>query len=250
MKKIFYTLCALSLLLISCSKDDTTVATAPENTTTNILPKKIIEERVTGILTYDGNKLLAVTYPYKKTVFTYTGDLVTKIISYSNNATSQITDYTYDNGKLKIIDLNEIDSPSTNKTVLTYNTDGTITYIRTAKNKQTGIETPEHSEKETFLNGNIVKKEITAGTHNSFIYTYEYDTKNNATKNILGFNKLLDAEMSNANNLVKETTVQIGSTQTTRTTTNQYLYNAQDYPIAQKKYDETNVLKRTTTFEY
>ncbi|SNB24615.1 conserved hypothetical protein [Flavobacterium psychrophilum] len=56
--------------------------------------------------------------------------------------------------------------------------------------------------------------------------------------------------MSNANNLVKETTVQIGSTQTTRTTTNQYLYNAQDYPIAQKKYDETNVLKRTTIFEY
>ncbi|MFM9459131.1 hypothetical protein ACKUCH_01680 [Flavobacterium psychrophilum] len=153
MKKIFYTLCALSLLLISCSKDDTTVATAPENTTTNILPKKIIEEGVTGILTYDGNKLLTVTYPYKKTVFTYTGDLVTKIISYSNNATSQITDYTYDNGKLKIIDLNEIDSPSTNKTVLTYNTDGTITYIRTAKNKQTGIETPEHSKKETFLTG-------------------------------------------------------------------------------------------------
>ena len=52
---------------------------------------------ITSTLKYNGNKLLEINYPDEKILFTYTGDLITKIVSYRRATILFTTEYQYEN---------------------------------------------------------------------------------------------------------------------------------------------------------
>jgi hypothetical protein len=231
MKKILYLFSASLIVLTSCSNDDD----SNDASTANLLKEvTYIEGSYTSSskITYDGNKVVQIVSGADKTVYTYTGNLITKEEEFAggNNIDSKV-EYSYENNKLKTAVSTEISGSETykSKNVYTYNSDGTVNYKRYNVNVTTGAETLSSSGKYTYLNGNVVKNEDAAG----YSSTYEYDTKNNPTKNILGFDKLLDEEFS-VNNIVKRTSAYNGTNPTT--STNEYDYNTDGYPTEQRSF--------------
>lgn len=196
MKKLLYLFSASLLVLISCSKGDESKDTTSENL---ILPKKIaVVFQNESILTYNGNKIVQSVSGTYKTVYTYTGDLITKQEKFAGNDIDYKAEYSYENDKLKRSLIGG--QAFKRKKVYTHNSDGTVDYKYYNIDVTTGAETLSlgDSGKLTILNGNIVK--IEEGT--TFVSTIEYDSKNNVTKNILGFDKLMEEELS-ANNYEK-----------------------------------------------
>lgn len=232
MKKLLYLFSASLLVLTSCSKDDDNSST---NATTTVLPTKVLYTETNGsvytsVLTYNGNKIVSVVDEGVKTTYTYTGDLITKEqeTGTSSSNFSSTTDYSYENNKLKTAVTTETSGTQTYKSkyVYTHNSDGTVNYNEYNINVSTGAETLSSSGKYTFSNGNLVKKE-----EGTTVRIYEYDTKNNPVKNILGFDKLLNEEFS-LNNIVKETSTYNGGNP--NVTTYQYDYNTNGYPTEQR----------------
>lgn len=169
-------------------------------------------------LTYDGNKLISlITDGRWKSVFTYTGDLITKIENFDSNKLYSTTDYTYTNGKLasRFIKNIEIQHPYSYMTNYVHNTDGTISYSSTNGNG-----------KLTFKDGNLINDGHT---------TYEYDTKNNPFKNILGINVLSLDDDSEVNINVSKNNC-IKSTENGYSSANTITYNANGYPTVDKEY--------------
>jgi hypothetical protein len=207
----------LSIILLSCSKDG---ESTPDSTSL-ILPKKTnyienTDQDKIGkdtYFTYDGNKIVSeITDGRWKSVFTYTGDLITKIESFDYGELYYTTDYTYTNGKLasRFIKNIEIQHPYSYMTYYVHNTDGTVSYSSSNGNG-----------KLTFKDGNLV---------NDGFITYEYDTKNNPFRNILGINVLSlddDSEVSfidvSKNNRIK-------STENGHSVTQTITYNSNGYP--------------------
>ena len=248
----------VALSIISCSKDDSLVETSSESV---ILPKRIVETTtntnttniITSTLKYNGNKLLEINYPDEKILLTYTGDLITKIVSYRRATILFTTEYQYENNKLKTVINTEDSNPSfisKTKTIYIHNTDGTILEEEYNINSTTGIETKTNrSSLNTYANGNLVKTIYTAiytsTTTDSNITTinYEYDVKNNPYKNILGFSQLLDSLqfLINLNNATKRTSFSQSTTNgtvnppSTPTFTNYtFLYNSNNYATEEK----------------
>jgi hypothetical protein len=226
MKKILYLFSATLLVLTSCSKDEST--SEPE---TSVLVKKIIRtytanDIVTNNFIYNGNKIVSEISDgdFVKN-YTYTGDVITKIEERVNNSFQSSTDYTYIDGKVATSVLKQNYDGTTTYTY-TYNSNGTVSYKRTRSNSRdnTGIL--------TILNGNIVKNEVFYDGSASSIHNYQYDTKNNPFKNVLGFNLLLetDAEYFSPNNM----------TQDGETPPYNYIfkYNATDFPTEKRRSDD------------
>lgn len=206
-KKFCYLLFVIMGVLSSCSND---VETSPKpSPTQSVLPKTISYKmgtyeynngNIVNIGFYDqintfnleGNKILSITCPYgdgvMKTVFTYTGDLITKTEGFTFNSLSGRTLYTYENGKLKTLTYyaiqNELIDPIF-KLVYTHNADGTISYKTFRLGSQ---EAEDGTVVLSFKNGNLVKKrtECIVAPFYDYTYEYKYDTKNNPLKNILG----------------------------------------------------------------
>lgn len=161
------------------------------------LLKKIVEVSVDGssnttLLTYDGNKIVNIDKVDKLSEFYYTGDLITKIIvSDKTNQHVNTLEYSYSDGQLtRII--------SSDNYVLNYihNTDGSVSYEKLTKDSNNNDVKIYHGTL-YFQSGNLVKdhrflddagKDVLAEN----IMSFEYDHKNNALYQILGFNKLLD----------------------------------------------------------
>lgn len=229
MKKILYLFSASLIVLTSCSNDDD----SNNVSTANLLKEATyIEGSYTSSskITYDGNKIVQIVAGSDKTVYTYTGSLITKEEEFAggNNIDSKV-EYSYENNKLKTSVSTEISGSETykSKNVYTHNSDGTVNYISYNVNVTTGVETLSSSGKYTFLNGNVVKIEDEAG----YSSTYEYDTKNNPTKNILGFDELMDQEFS-VNNIVKRTSTYNGTNPSI--ITYEYDYNTDGYPTERR----------------
>ena len=161
------------------------------------LLKKIVEVSVDGssntiLLDYDGNKIISIDEFHKYSEFHYTDDLITKIIvSDKTNQHVNTLEYSYSDGQLtRII--------SSDNYVLNYihNTYGSVSYEKLTKDSNNNDVKIYHGTL-YFQSGNLVKdhrffddagQDVLAEN----IMSFEYDHKNNALHQILGFNKLLD----------------------------------------------------------
>ena len=246
MKKLLYLFSASLLVLSSCSSDDDTTAT--------VLLKKAsyvsTGESFTTDFTYSGNKLVSWVDSFgDKKTFTYTGDLITKIVDTDDKGNvDYTTEFTYTNGKLTSEISLETGDDYKYKTKYVHNTDGTISFeefrvaVATGKEEKYG-----DIGKYTFKNGNLVKKEKSYyGTNSS--ETYEYDAKNNPFKNVVGFNLFVNDEGAYVNNIVKRTYSNSNSTGT-YTNTYEYKYNAEGFPTEQKDF-YNGASDGTTTYTY
>jgi hypothetical protein len=231
MKKLLCLFSASLLVLASCSSDDTNSS----DSATSILPKKVVnvygKETSTSQITYNGNKLVSVVNDEgEKSIYTYTGDLVTKIEEMdSKGGLDDTTEYTYISGKLATALEKEVGASNYYKTEYTHNSDGTVSYKEFTVDAKTGVANTNSTPvigKCTFKDGNLVKKVYSYGVGSENTSTYEYDTKNNPFKNVLGFNLLLNDE-SSVNNLVKRTQVDGSSTYIS---TNTFKYDSNGFP--------------------
>jgi len=218
----------LALLSLSCSKDG-----EPTASPTSLILTKRVNERdpvysdigKDTYFTYDGNKIVSSIYDGKyKDVYTYTGNFITKIEEFSSEKLTNTIDFTYTNGKLTSVLEKEPLYPS-KITNYVHNSDGTVSYSSTSG-----------KGKLTFKDGNLMEDASeTNGTE-----TYEYDTKNNPFKNILGISALLynakGGILFNAskNNYIKNTDKYNGVTSILTTST--ITYNSDGYPIEDKEY--------------
>lgn len=243
MKKLLCLFGALALILTSCSSD--------ENATDAVLPKTVSYkysdspgDNDFSTITYDGNKILTASYTASdKEVYTYTGDVITKIEDFAQEGNiSSKNEITYEGGKVKIDVLTEIAPNVTyiSKRVYTYNTNGTISFVNYSVNPITKEETKKSDGVLIYQNGNLINKIETYDSY-SYTKTYEYDTKNNPFKNILGFNLLIDHETSaSLNNVTKLTTVyKYGEDSTTNIFNSVYEYNEKGYPTKQTQTDSS-----------
>ncbi len=258
----------LQLSLNSCSKDE---ESTPEPTPALVLPKKFIftegSYNPTSTIAYNGNKMVEINSIYtgeesgtSKSVYTYTGDLITKLAEYENGVLSDQTDYTYENNKLKSSIYARTNGQYKSKVVYIYNPDGTVTRESYSIDIATGVETKNNDNTIlTFANGNLVKG-VSIQNQVDYTYknttTYEYDNKNSFLKNVLGFNKLIDDELlSQTNNITKKTVLQEstyqGQTQepSTYITVYEYLYNSDGYPV-KKTYNEAANITSTLQIFY
>jgi hypothetical protein len=207
MKKLLLLFCATGLVLTSCSNDGDDNATSAisdiptipiiPTVETVILPKTEkytstthSEDNSTSTYTYDENKIVSlVSDAGHKTLFTYTGNLITKTEYYEENVLVTTTVFTYENNKLKSYLETPAGNSSKRRKDYTYNANGTIS-TATFLISTDQVETLDSSSIFTLdTNGNVVKVEFNDSTN-----LIEYDTKNNPFKNILGYTQLLDSE--------------------------------------------------------
>ncbi|RXM43138.1 DUF2963 domain-containing protein [Flavobacterium sp. YO64] len=235
---------ALILTITSCSSNDNDSETA-------ILPKTIKfskpnypSENTTSTITYSGNKLVSVTDEEDRTDFTYEGNVIVKAVTYDITAgksdKKEEKSFLYTNGKLtSTLYARNFTSQYPfgqykGRFVYSYNGDGTVTKESYSTNAQTGIESKnDYLEVYTFENGNLIKLVATdtgSGVSSVRASLYEYDSKNNPFKNVLGFNLLIDEDDSNVNNLIKHTYSYTGSSMSYFSKTT-YEYNTNGYPV-------------------
>ncbi|TCN51056.1 hypothetical protein D0809_22795 [Flavobacterium circumlabens] len=249
MKKLLFLFCTVTFVLTSCSNDENS---SPENSSqddNSVVPKTIsyiypslllgVDSKSSAM--YSGNKILNSSEEGYKTVFTYDGDFITKqevfkLDKQGNQTIVKEVAYTYENGKLKtriyrvIINGQSGSSDYIQKTVYTQNTNDLISYLNYSVDATTKIESLINEGTLTYENGNLVKlqQKINSITTTS---VYDYDTKQNPLKNILGFNLLLDEIYGfGKNNIIKKTKTSSENTNPTVYLTS-YIYNERGYPI-------------------
>lgn len=258
MKKIILIICATTLF-VACSKSSSDDAPfVPIATVGNLITRiETTRNSVARIenVTYNGNKILKVSRAdnNKETRYTYVGNLISLSENLDNNVLTGSTAYSYTNDKLTGIIRIEISTsgptPITyrNRISFTHN-NGTIDFIRFTTNSVNNVETQVGNGTYTFLNGNLIKEQYTSSTYNEII-TYTYDSKNNAIRNILGFDKLIDNEQLSSNNVLtsnqstNETPIGAASFVTTSNNSYAYVYNVNNYVTS-----ETRTQTRTNPF--
>ena len=245
----------LTFILTSCSSNDDDSGSA----TDLILPKIVeisypehSEKNKTLLITYNGNKIVSAKNEETRTVFTYDGNVIVKEIQYDLIGDKIMeTSYSYTGGKLtSLLYARNFTSEYPfgeykGRYVYTYNIDGTIKKETYSINATTGIETNnDYTETFIFQNGNLIKL-IAVDAMTSIVSTrtsiYEFDSKNNPFKNVLGYNLLLDQGYSNANNLIKHTYSYSEAESTVSINETVYEYDAKGYPTKQTYYQEDGV---------
>lgn len=257
MKKILCLFGALTVLLASCSNDDSS-----EKAVNAILPKTIKitnpgypSENSNGVLTYEGNKLVSISNEERRTDYTYEGNLIVKAITYDivdgKNDKTVEESYKYSNGKLSAsfyvrnFTWEYPFGQYAGRSVYTYQNDGTLKRERYSTNSETKVEKKDnYDETLTFQNGNLIKL-VAIDTNSSLgnIRTsiYEFDQKSNPYKNVLGYNLLIEEENTNANNLVKHTYSYAGSESILHSNKTSYEYDTNGYPVKQTYYKSDGV---------
>ena len=113
MKKVTTFLSILLLAIVSCTKEDISppvpAAAIPQELI--IVPKKMVyyndqdNNIITIFLTYNGNKIVETTLTENaltfKEVYTYAGDVIVKIESFEGTTREGISEFLYENNKLK-----------------------------------------------------------------------------------------------------------------------------------------------------
>jgi len=256
MKKLLYLFTASLLVFTSCSKDDNDSS----DSTFSILPKKVTTVYNDGDsdvenMVYNGNKIVSVTEKDGSSAkYTYTGDLITRIDELDEDGKlNYTTEYAYVSGKLNTSIRKGADADETYyyKTKYAHNADGTVSYDNFRGLISTGVEQEYGSTgKYTFKDGNLLKLEVSY-YENDYSYVYEYDTKNNPRKNVLGLSLLLEDEDSSVNNVVKQTSTSgSGANIRTSTTTYTYTYNANNYPTEMVRNYQGGTSVETVTTQY
>lgn len=258
MKKLLCLFSASLLVLTSCSSNEDNSPT--DNTVAVILPKTIKStypsspaDNSIETLTYNGNKIVNVKYEGVRVDYVYDGDLIVKETTYEIQNGKDVKafeeNYTYVDNKLTastFLDfLNPSGQPFKKRSVYIYNADGTVKKESYSTNTATNIETKDAEiSVNTYANRNLVKQVRTSlgsspGYDSSDIFVYEYDSKNNPLKNILGLNLLQDYYVTvSVNNAVKRTHSFVsGSTSSVLSVyKTDYVYNDNGYPIKETHY--------------
>jgi hypothetical protein len=220
------------------------------------------------VLTYDSaniTKLISVsqtnygtgTTPLSKSkvVYTYMGNLITKEESVDvAGVVLNSKVYVY-NDKNKIISSTYTTSVgNVYKSIYVYNADGTVSNSQYSTSVS-GVVTPSKTTNVyTFLNGNLVKDEITYYNSTSTI-VYLFDTKNNPSKYVLGFSNLFGetANINNANINNDISSVYTSSSQT-YATRNELTYDANGNVLTKKVFSKLDSLPEKlsskTTYTY
>jgi len=243
MKKLLLLCVALVAVLTSCANDDSSENSFPEDS--SILPKTIsytypdislgTNSKIT--LSYDGNKILTSVEDDTKTIFTYTGNVITRQEKFDVDSKGIETkdievNYTYENGKLKTrVTKNKYpDGEYIGKTVYIHTSENLVSFTNYSVNSDTKIETKINDGSLTYENGNLIKYQSVNGNSVSTRF-FEYDGKNNPCKNILGFNLLLlDGIDFSVNNILKINRVETEFPDPVIYLTT-YVYNDKNYPI-------------------
>ncbi|MFB3386548.1 hypothetical protein [Flavobacterium sp. LAR06] len=242
MKKILCLFSALSMVLISsCSSDDSSTDGASET----LLPKKIVETTVengesgslTYTITYDGNKLKDIALSdASRSVYTYTGEVITKVESYKSGILQVTEVYAYEGGKLASkITVRESDKTIQEKLTFVYNANGAIT--SKVSDIINNVEIPYDTTTTYFFsNGNLVSTEYVNGLKEKITSTF--DDKKSPFTNITGVKLLLDLDdnfdFSSVNNTVTNTIVTYdsdGNADKTVSTTTTNKYNDSNFLI-------------------
>lgn len=201
-KVLFLILAFVGLILLdACSGDedvnpDNNVLGLPQ-VVSELYPDGSSAGELKGKFTYYGTKLLEIYYnPSQKKVFTYTGDVITKIEHYQNSVIRFEHVYTYTDGKLTQYQNNDKLTGDLDFITYTHQEDGTIAYQQTFSFNGT-----PNWQKEgilTFQNGNLIEDVAEfmftniEDEYNIVINLIEYDTHVNPYKNILGYSALLN----------------------------------------------------------
>lgn len=203
MKRFLLPLMAISIALVSCSRDNDDVInnpiTNPINENVGTLPTKIGEQNIT----YNGDQL----HQIGNDVFTYTGDLITKIVN--EKLQLEINYFYFPDGKLKASTLGSLRlKDRVFVRYYTYNNDETIKvewYQAFIKDGQQDVDQfirfyEMGDFTYTMKNGNLYKEEanildlyrIYGGprVEHHTISTFEYDTQNTPYKKIKGLSAL------------------------------------------------------------
>ncbi len=197
MKKLFALLSAFTFVLTSCSSDDSNDAASGQ------LLTKLVETYENGdvetvTFQYSGNKILKRTSDYAfrdETIFTYTGDLITKEEYFFDDDAGysfyEVINYEYD-ATNRLIKSSRTATSLAEEDVFTYNSNGTISFTTTST-----ISSPSTivATGVIYLNGDQpYKKEITfdPGTamENNAVEEGTFDDKINPFMNITGYSKM------------------------------------------------------------
>lgn len=251
MKKIFFLLSGIALLLSSCSSDDSDAANSDL-----ILVKKAVSVGSNGDsgisidYKYSGNKITWIEVGTgQKLKFYYTGNLITKSERYfsdDTNFSAEVT-YQYDNeGRLIEEEYRDLFSSILETRVYNYETDGSISLLlysgeigSITELRRTGkYFFNDDNEVVTFENTNISTNETTTTN-------YTYDDQNSIFKNVLGWNKLFSSSEGKMHNIVTSTTVSEDQV-VLNEYSNQYEYNSSGYPTSMT----TTIGNSTSTVNY
>jgi hypothetical protein len=242
------------LLLSSCASEDKSSDDNLPSENSLIFPKTVSytypefpSQNSKEKMTYNGNKVVNSIDENSKTMYTYDGNIITKqekfkIDAQGNQSKAIQVLYTYENGKLKTRIMKEGFSNNypegqySYRTVYTHDSDTQISYIFSYVNAETNIEKKISAGVLTYKAGNLVKRTqvggaFGGGSNSSEIRTYDYDTKRNPLKNILGFNLLLDEIGTFGENNVVKTTVNRDDFPTPGIFLENHIYNDKGYPI-------------------
>ncbi|WP_289665363.1 hypothetical protein [Flavobacterium panacagri] len=257
MKKLLFLSTVLSLIITSCSSDDNSAkdSSVLPKTITYTYPPEDEKPIEIGLVRYDGNKINSIIGANKRTLFTYTDNLITKQEVYEKDRQgkeykTKEAFYTYKNGKLdtKISNTSNILSPdyiSTQKTVYTHSSNEQISYITYSVNNDTKVETKTIEGTLTYENGNLVKR---AG--NIWSYVYEYDNKNNPLKNIVGLDLLLDDIREIGKNNVVKITNKPSLTSNPAIFLRDYTYDDKNYPTKNRSYTNGGTVEFDIEYTY
>lgn len=245
------------MVLNSCSSDD-----AKQEQQNVILPKTISyqdlsdsEENYTSTISYNGDKIVnSTSTDGTKTVFTYTGNVITKTEDFENGELTDKILYTYESGKLKEkLNCEMISKDFPNGKYITkyvYVHDGTnvINYKTYNIDPTTQVETENIVGALTFQGLNLIQDiEYTNISKVSKSRDYKYDEKNNSHSKVLGFDLLLDPKYSR-NNILEYSYSTNGAVN--YIVTYSYIYNDNGFPVTQNYLGTDGIVKRIETIKY
>jgi hypothetical protein len=256
MKKIFYLLSITFIILQSCSTDSASDSNTPDDSV--VLIKSIIRSHDPNTSNwaggnnqrydffYNGSKLDYIDWSFidengtlieDKIIFTYNGNLISKVESFNNNTLMMRETYTYNNSQ-QIMETNQFSrDEQTNsmyhqfKSLFTYNPDGTVTELFHEGTENYPVQY-YFRYTYTIADGeirNVIEARPNGSIDNTKVFSY--DNKNNPFKNVTGINLLMGAFNGGRNyNVIQETVNSSAGSSNTITYT--YSYNSDNYPVS------------------
>ncbi len=255
MKKIIYLLSITFLMLQSCTSDSSSDSNNPNDTA--VLVKTILRSHDPNTSNWGGGNNQRMDYFYNGSkldhmnwswvdlngtliennfIYTYNGNLITKVEGLNNNTLMMRIIYTYNNSQ-QVVESNQFSRDSqTNslylghKSLFTYNSDGTVS----EQYYEGSINNPvEYVKRYTYTIADGEIRNIVEANPNGFISktsVFTFDNKNNPFKNVTGVNPFIGGFMGGKNYNVIQETINYSSSSNAKNYT--YTYNSDNYPVS------------------
>jgi hypothetical protein len=265
MKKICCLFICSSLFLTSCSSDSSS-----ENASADLLLKRVVEGDIlfggtTVDYTYNGNKLVEIEKSNDgnvwSDVYTYTGDVITKIEKFevydagtpAEDTYLTSTDEFQYNGNNELVQFKTTtpDNPDMER-VTTYTHSGNTVTFQQYENVTGEAPVLLKSGTITIQNGEISQVQVVK-QFDSYTANYTYDTKNSIMKNVLGYDQILLTHVLGTQGSLTWLDTIVGGVSHNFvagvTGGLAYTYNADNYPLTAEQSSFGSVL-HSYEFEY